>query len=48
MAKQLVWFKGKHLMTVMLNKTVDDIKPNMRMTYYNITLFFVAKKKRET
>ena len=32
MAKQLVWFKCKHLMTVMLNKIVDDIKPNMRMT----------------
>ena len=48
MAKQLVWFKCKHLMTVMLNKIVDDIKPNMRMTYSNITLFFVAKKKRET
>jgi len=47
MVKQLVWFKCKHLMTVMLDKIVDDIKPNMRMTYSNITLFFLLPRRRE-
>ena len=45
MVKQLVWFKCKHLMTVMLDKIVDDIEPNMRMTYSNITLFFCCQEE---